>query len=334
VRHAGWLVLFAIGCSCDPERDATLDTKAYIDEEIAELWAASRALCEAAPPPDADGWSAREDRAAIARMRAAWLRARVAYEHIEGAIAVLFPHIDRAVDGRYDHALELRADPDPFDREGFTGMHAIERILWAGEHPPQVVAFESGLEHYVAARMPEDEAEARAFRDQLCARLVADVSSMREQYTPLALDPSAAYDGVVGSMAEQFEKVQLAATGEDESRYSQLTLADIRANLEGGRRLYACFQGWIRDRPGGDEVDARVIAGFARLERLYGELPGDELPPVPDGFTPDRPSSAHLRTPYGRLFRRLRDEASPEREGSLVAAMREAADLMGIPLSP
>ena len=29
------------------------------------------------------------------------------------------------------------------------------------------------------------------------------------------------------------EQVQKAATGEDESRYSQFTLADMRANLEG-----------------------------------------------------------------------------------------------------
>ena len=45
-------------------------------------------------------------RGAIAAMTAAWVRARTAYEHIEGALAPLFPDLDAAIDARYDDFLD------------------------------------------------------------------------------------------------------------------------------------------------------------------------------------------------------------------------------------
>lgn len=157
---------------------------------------------------------------------------------------------------------------------------------------------------------------------------------MRDQFAPLALDPAAAFRGVVGSMQEQFEKVRLAATGEDESRYSQLTLADMRANLAGGRTIYGSFAEWVRSVDGGAERDARIAAGFDRVAAAYAAVPGDSLPPVPEGWNPDAPDPSHLATPYGQLWQLLSTEADPAAEGSLVAAMNDAADSIGIPTLP
>src|SRR4051812_7483215 len=44
--------------------------------------------------PIGRGWNAQQDAEAIRLMKATWVRARAAYEHIEGAVAPLFPEID------------------------------------------------------------------------------------------------------------------------------------------------------------------------------------------------------------------------------------------------
>ena len=327
-------MLLVTACAADHESDATLAVKDYVDDELDALRQAVLDLAAAAPAPDADGWNASEDAAAVAAMRDAWLRARISYERIEGAIAVLFPHLDESTDERYDGFIESATDDDLFDGAGVTGMHAIERILWADAHPAHVVAFESALLGYTPASYPVDEGQATRFRDALVGRLLDDVSTMRDQFAPLALDPAAAFRGVIGSMAEQLEKVTLAATGEDESRYSQKTLADMRANLEGGQTIYRLFQPWVRSVDGGADRDANVEAGFARMQAEYAMTVGDSLPPVPDGWNPDAPDPAHLATPYGRIWQLLSAETDRASSESLVSDMNAAAGSIGIPLLP
>jgi iron uptake system component EfeO len=321
-------------CAPDYEVEATLGVKEYVSGEIDVLHGASIALRASAPAPDANGWNLEEDAAAIETMRAEWVSTRITYERIEGAIAVLFPQIDETIDQRYDFFIALEPDPDPFDGEIATGMHSIERILWAGEHPPEVTAFESSLANYSPARMPETESEARTFESGISARLVDDVVTMRDQFEPVALDPAAAYRGVVGSMGEQLEKVTLAATGEDESRYSQATLADMRANLEGGRAIYSEFSAWIRSRDGGAAIDDRILAGFDRIAARYAAIDGDSLPEVPAGWNPDDPDPAHLDTEYGQLWSFLSHESDPDAAGSLVSDMIAGANSIGILVLP
>jgi iron uptake system component EfeO len=316
-----------------PEDDATLAVKAYVTDELGHLHDAAVALRDAAPAPDDDGWNATADADAVGRMRTHWSEARVAYERIEGAIAVLFPDLDAATDERYDGFLEEGADDDLFDGEGVIGVHGIERILWADAHPPETVAFESALSGYQPAAYPTDAAQAAAFRDELVQRLVDDVAEMQSSFEPLALDPAAAYSGVVGSMAEQLEKVALAATGEDESRYAEHTLADMRANLEGGRSLYEAFVPWLTGEPGGEALHADVSAGFDRIEAGYADHQGDGVPPVPDGWSAE-PTDEQRVTSYGQLFTMLEHEADPEADDSLVRAMIDAAELMDIPVAP
>jgi len=316
-----------------PQDEATLAVKAAVETELGNLHDAAVALRDAAPAPDDDGWSVSADADAVGSMRTHWSEARIGYERIEGAIAVLFPDLDAATDERYDGFLESAPDDDLFDGEGVIGVHAIERILWADEHPPETVTFEMALDGYQPAAYPADATQATAFKDELAQRLVDDVAQMQSSFEPLALDPAAAYSGVVGSMAEQLEKVELAATGEDESRYADHTLADMRANLEGGRELYEAFVPWLTSEPGGDALHEQIMAGFARIEAGYEEHAGDGVPPVPEGWSAE-PSDELRATPYGQLFGLLEHEADPEADDSLVRAMIDAAKLMDIPVAP
>jgi len=326
------LVLLAVACKPDDasEEGAILATKEVVSEDLHELEEAAIALQEAAPAPSADGWGASPS---LDASKTAWKDARVAYERIEGAIAVLFPDLDASTDERYDGFIAEGPDADLFDGEHVTGVHAIERIVWADAHPAHVVAFESALTNYTEAAWPATEAEAAAYRDDLAQRLVDDVETMHADFDPLALDAAAAYEGVIGSMAEQIEKVALGATGEDESRYAQHTLADMRANLAGGKAIYEAFSPWIV-ADGDAGIDAEVLDGFDRVSAAYEALEGDALPAVPATWNPDAPSEADLATPYGELWSLLQTETDPAVEGSLVERMVAAAASVDLEVNP
>lgn len=323
----GLFAVVLVGCASSPEDQAVKDTKAYVDSELLALKEAATALQDAAPSV---AWSADSDATAVADMRAAWTEARASYERIEGAIAVLFPDLDAATDERYDGFLAEVADTNLFDGEGVTGVHAIERILWADEHPAAVVAFESALTGYAAAAYPSTAEQALAFKQELCGRLVADLTTMSDDFAPLALDPAAAFGGVIGSLGEQVEKVSLGATGEDESRYAGNTLADMRSNGEGAKAIFDTFRPWLRSVDG-EALEAEIDAGFERLAAAT-ELAGDALPTVPATWDPVSPSEADLATPYGKLWVAVDAEADAGSDTSLVHAMEEAAALMEIPV--
>lgn len=316
------------------EDEALHEVKEYVALQLDLLHDASADIQQLAPAPDDDGWNATEDKAAVDQMKAAWKRARVSYEQIEGAIAVLFPELDASTDERYDGFIEEQEDTDLFDDEGVTGIHAIERILWADSHPAHVVEFEAALPGYREAHFPATRAEADAFKNELAKRLADDTATMRSQFEPLALEPAAAFRGVIGSMQEQAEKIDLAATGEDESRYSQHTLGDMRANLEGGERIYHSFEEWVTSRPEGIELDSRIHSGFAAIKDRYQAVEGDALPPVPEGWAPSGPSKEDLATDYGRIWKELSMQSDLANEDSLVSKMARAGDAIGIPQLP
>ncbi|TAK25136.1 MAG: EfeM/EfeO family lipoprotein [Myxococcaceae bacterium] len=329
-----WLVALGGGESARlPESQrVTLEVKAYVEAEMAALEAATRELQRAAPVPDADGWSAASDPAAVRSMRASWGRMRDAYEHIEAAVTVLFPETDVAIDARYEGFAEDGPDRDPFDGRGVTGMHAIERILWADRVRPEVLAFEASLREgtvYTAPAYPSDARQAAGFRDALVQRMIDDVAAMRRAFGPLALDPAAAWRGVVSSVREQHEKVDLAATAEEESRYADRTLADMRANLEGGRVLLGCFRPWFREA-GREALAGEIDRRMARIQAMYAALPGDSLPAVPVGWDPDAITEAQRSTPYGALYTWLGGESDLEREASLASMMVRAGQRLGI----
>jgi iron uptake system component EfeO len=328
------LLVVCLVAACEsrsPREQALYGTKDFIQHNLDALAEAAEALQRAAPAGGPNGWDPSADRAGIDAMKLHWREARVAYESIEGAIAVLFPDLDVSTDQRYDGFIAIAADDQLFDGAGVTGIHAIERIVWSDSIPPTVVAFESALSGYQPARFPQTQAEAQAFKSELCRRLVDDVHTMRDEFEPLALDPAAAYRGIIGSMGEQVEKADKAATGEEESRYAQYTLADMRTNVDAGIAIYRVFQPWLRATAGGEAADAEIAAGFARLQAGYAALSGDALPPVPSGWSSTAPTGADLATPFGQLYQLLRREADPTTSDSLVSAMNRSADLLGIP---
>jgi iron uptake system component EfeO len=153
---------------------------------------------------------------------------------------------------------------------------------------------------------------------------------MRDDFHGVALAPSAAFRGMIGSMQEQSEKTKLAASGEDESRYAQRTLADMRANLAGAVAVFDAFKPWINAAAGAGKYEV-ISGGFKTISAAYAEIDGAALPPVPDGFDPDAPSDADLKTPYGKLWNLLHTETDLNVDGSLVSKMSSAADAMGIP---
>ncbi len=326
------LTLAACGPNSTSRREtqATTEVKQYIQRNLDALHDASVALKAAAPEHT---WSANADASAITVMKAEWKKARIAYESIEGAIAVLFPELDVSTDERYDGFLADGADDNLFDGEGVTGVHAIERILYADNIPTSVVTFESGLMGYQAAAFPTDTTRAQDFKNKLCARLVSDIEDMRSQFTPLALDASTAFRGVIGSMGEQIEKLEKGATGEEESRYAQFTLEDMRTNVAAGVATFNIFVPWLEEAGGTVHRDA-VKAAFARVDAAYARLPGEALPPVPATWSSANPSEADLATDFGKLYTALQAEADPMAPGSLVSQMNASADLLNIPQLP
>jgi iron uptake system component EfeO len=332
-----FMALALVGCDSSggggaPEEGAVREVKSYITQNLDQLVQAASDLQKAAPAPVDDGWSSTRDKAALDAMRSAWVRARQSYEHIEGAIAVLFPELDVSTDERYDGFLEEAPDSNLFDGEGVTGIHAVERILWADQPRMEVVEFEKALKGYVPAALPRNRQEAEGFKNQLCKRLVTDVTEMRDMFKPLALDSAAAYRGVIGSLEEQIEKITKAETGEEESRYANNTLADMRFNVEGGQATHKAFQSWLRGTTAGAALDDKIQAGFARLMAAYGA--DAKLPPVPPTWNATKPSATDLATPFGKLYQLLTTESDGMNPSSLVSAMNAAAEAMGIKALP
>jgi iron uptake system component EfeO len=347
MKHA-WLLagLLAIGCSSSKDAEPTkpVDYTAQVTQGMYEVvldelvaWRAAVVdLQNAAPTPSGRGWDATEDAAAIKQMKDAWRRCRIPYEHIEGAIAPIFPDRDAAADARYDDFLVQllgKGDPDPFDGEGVTGMHAIERILYAKEISAKVVAFESSLPGYAEAAYPSNEAAAAAFKTKLVGRLLADIDAITSDWKASKdkIDLGTSFVGLVALMNEQREKVNKAATGEEESRYAQMTMFDLRNNLEGTVKAYATFRPWILSKQQGAALDAEIQKGFTDLGALYAKYTGDAVPQPPDSWSSDMPSEADLGTPFGQLFTTVRSAVDPTRAGSIVYDMNEVADLLGFP---
>lgn len=319
--------------------DVTSGLKSNVTVELTALHDAAVELAAAAPTTTGRGWDATLDAAAITAMKTAWRKCRVAYEHVEGATAPIYPDADSFIDGRYDDFLSAigpQGDQDLFDDQGVIGMHAIERILYAPEIPSFVITFEESLPGYKAAAFPATEAESTEFRTKLLPKLVTDTNTLLDEWQAGAVDLSSAYSGLVSLMHEQTEKVNNASTGEEESRYSQLTLADLHANLEGAQSAYALFQPWILSKTNstdptkdGPSIDAKIQAGFKVLQDAYNAQPGDAIPQPPATWSAENPSAADLLSPFGKLYATTRQEADVMTPDSVVFEMNLTASLLG-----
>jgi iron uptake system component EfeO len=312
--NARWLLALALpltACASDGESTAGPKTDTQYENEVTRgmhdslltdiksLHAAAVAIGDAAPE---HAWDADADADAITAMTNAWLDARAAYERTEGALAPLFPDIDGAIDARYDDFLAdlgEEGDQDLFDAEGVTGMHAIERILFAKDIPASVIKLESTLPGYKAAAWPETDEEALEFKTMLCEQLATDTARLQKDWTPQSIDLDGAYGGLISLMNEQREKVNKAASEEEESRYAQRTMADIRDNLAGTVKIYGLFRTWLLSKDGGEGIDADVQGAFEALDTAYAAVQGDAIPQPPADWSSESPSEKDLATPFG-----------------------------------
>jgi iron uptake system component EfeO len=286
---------------------------------------------QAASPTRA--WNPVTDEAAINRMRDAWKRVRIAWEQVEGAIAPMFAGLNVTMDARYEDflpALGTRGDPYLFDADGVIGMHAIERILFAPVTRPEVVAFERGLSGYKQAAYPANDNEAIAFKTQLVQRLIDDAALLSSSWRPGDVNIAAAYQGLVDLMIEQQEKVNLAVRGEEESRYSNITLFDLRNNLTGTHQTYDLFREWIRSKSSAESSDLQIQTRFSSLKDAYYTTDSDSLPDVPVGWSSENPTPDALNTPFGALWQEVHESVDPTSQGSVVFEMNKIAELLGL----
>jgi iron uptake system component EfeO len=346
------LCLAACSHAAAPPDEAPAKTDAQYREEAVQgmhdallaqlqtLTTAVTSLEADAPAPSDRGWDVTEDADAIGAMRRDWVRARTAYELVEGALAPLFPDIDFSIDARYDDFMSQLAseggDHDLFDDQGVTGLHAVERILYADVTPERVIAFERSLPGYVPAAFPATAGQASEFKTKLCAKLIADAKELVAQWTPANIDEAIAFQGLISLMNEQREKVQKASSDEEESRYSQRTMADLRDNLEGTTRAFAFFAPWIASKSSsatgpGASIVRDIEQGFDSLGRVYASISSDAIPPPPASWSAENPSMSDLKSPFGQLYTEVEDAVDQTNEGSIVAQMNDAADLLGFP---
>jgi iron uptake system component EfeO len=293
-------------------------------QNLADMVQAARELQTAAPT---HGWNVVTDAPAINKMRDAWKRMRIGWEQVEGAVAPMFNDLDLAMDSRYEHFLlapDGHGDPYLFDASGVIGMHAIERILFAPVTRPEVVTFESGLRGYQQAAYPATDNEAIAFKTQLVQRLIDDASLLASSWKPEDVNIAAAYQGMVDLMNEQQDKVELAATGAEESRYSNITLADLRNNLTGTHQAYDLFREWIHSKSSAAISDQQVQDQFSSLKDAYAVTPGESLPAAPPGWNP-----SNLDSDFGKLWQQVHDSVDPDSQGSVVFEMNRIAELLG-----
>ncbi len=311
--------------------------RASISTDITALQNATTAMVAAAPAATDRGWDLTQDQDALNATIAAWKDARTAYEHIEGATAPIFFDIDTSIDARYDDFLAAlpNGDNDLFDDMGVTGLHAAERIMYSNVIPQRVITFEQTLMGYVPAAFPSNGTEATEFRTKLLPRMVTDANTLQAGWTPANINLNDAFGGLISLMNEQQEKVNKAATGEEESRYSQRTMTDIRDNLEGTKKIYALFSTWLKTKTStdptmdGPTIDGKVMAGFATLDALYSQTQGEAIPTPPDSWSAENPSAADLATDFGKLYSGIQAAVAHDDPNSVVYNMNQAATIFG-----
>jgi iron uptake system component EfeO len=364
-------VLFGAACSSSssPMTDAqyelvvTNGMRSSFITDLGNLVTYSQMLQSAAPTPAGRGWDATMDAAAITAMKTAWTGCRTAYEHIEGATAPIFPNIDATIDSRYDDFMAMLnpdgvgpSGPTPgvpgdsylFDDVGVTGMHAVERILYSNVTPQSVITYEATLPGYMASAFPGTAQEASDFKMKLVQKQIADAQTLQSGWENApGYDLGAAFQGLISLMNEQKEKVDKASTDQEESRYSQTTMDDIRHNLEGTENVYKLFQPWIKSKAAptldagasadggapqnGEQIDAAIEAGFAKLQALYDSVQGDAIPQPPATWSSENPTPADQASPFGVLYEGVLNAVDPTVPGSVVSEMNAAIVLLGFP---
>jgi hypothetical protein len=162
---------------------------------------------------------------------------------------------------------------------------------------------------------------------------VTDAKYLLAKWQPSVADIGSSFSGLISLMNEQKEKVTKAGLHQEESRYSQRTMDDLRYNLGGTTDIYAIFQPWIQSKQGGAAVDTKVEASFQALKTIYdsSQFAGDAFPKPPGDWSDVTPSAANLKTPFGQLYEAVDTAVDATKNGSAVFEMNAAAGLCGLP---
>lgn len=157
--------------------------------------------------------------------KALYAPTRMSYEAIE-PIAELFSDLDVSMDARADDYEKGEKDP------AFTGFHRLEYGLW----------------------VKGDEAELDEYAD----RLLADVKELHERIAGLTFPP----DKVVGGAAVLMEEVAATKISGEEDRYSHTDLWDIKANVDGSKKIFELVRPLLND----EDFVAKVAENFKTVE--------------------------------------------------------------------
>jgi iron uptake system component EfeO len=154
-------------------------------------------------------------------------------------------------------------------------------------------------------------------------------------WKPDAINLASAFKGLQGLMQAQEEKVNLAAEQQEESRYSQRTMSDLRHNLSGTTDIYGLFTDWLSTKANGLAINAEVEQALDMLGQIYGAVDGAAIPDPPPGWDSTMVSPADQQTPFGMLYRAVLQAIDLNRTGSVLDAMNHAAKSLGLSqLSP
>jgi iron uptake system component EfeO len=272
-------------------------------------------------------------------MATPWAKARADYEMVEGATAPIYPNIDTTIDGRVEDfgpsgaMPTLTSSSDMFGTSGMSGLHAAERILFIWSTPAAVATYETGLGYCPPQAYPTTDAQALEFKNVLLQQIITDAQTLQQGWTASNIDIGGAFNGLIGLMNEQHEKTSLAGLHEEESRYSQHTMTDLRDNLQGTQNIYKLFQPWLTSVAGGAAIDTQITAGFGTLSTLYASsaYAGQAFPQPPSDWSENDPTSADLATPFGQLYEAVVTATDATQSGSVVFEMNAAATLLGLP---
>lgn len=307
-RHSLLVVLLAAGalasCSAwqNPKLQAQAALKAQVATQLVVLHQQAVALYAAAPTPGPNGWNATTASSQLQSMKDIWRQARDAYERNENTLEDIFPDIDHDINGRYEDAIaQSGVVTDLFSGDQFSGMHAIERILWSNSVSTEALQFESTLPGYQPPSFPSNQQESSEFVTGLLARFESDTQNQIERWAAGSESTGVALDRLTDSAGVPSVFLYLDATQQQEDRYSQETLADMRANIIGAQACFDTFSIWLNAK-GWPDLQASVDADYQTELTVADKFPGMQVPPAPEGWNGADPTPLDLRTPYGQLY--------------------------------
>ncbi|RNE63829.1 iron uptake system protein EfeO [Cryobacterium tepidiphilum] len=213
---------------------------AYVTEEVEQLVEGTARFAAA--------YTAGDDEAA----RDLYAPTRIHWERIE-TVAESFGDLDPRLDAR---------EADLAEGEAWTGWHAIEKDLWAGNAG-------ADFERYSADQ-----------RAELARQLVADTATLQGKAEGLSFTLAQQANGAIGLLDE----VAGSKISGEEEFWSHTDLSDFQGNIDGARVLYQGLREIVvaKEPALAEQLDAEFAAVQALLE---AQRAGDGFTPY-TGLTP------------------------------------------------